>query len=66
MNRFLQGGPQDYGKALRQQHRGELDALRIQLKAATTEVQREEIQQQIVRLNEAYRAKSRSSGRSLF
>ena len=66
MNGFWTGGADACNKALREQHDAELAKLRTQLESAATESQRQDIQQQIARLTEIYRAKSRAVGRGLF
>ena len=66
MNGFWTGGADACGKALREQHDTELAKLRTQLESAATESQRRDIQQQIVRLTETYRAKSQATRRSIF
>ena len=66
MNKFWTGGARAYQQALQEQHQTALEELRAQLQAAESAAAREAIEQQIVRLTEAYREKSRAGRRSLF
>ena len=66
MNRFWTGGQSECRKALDEQYRDELDTLCARLNLATTEGERQEIEQQIIRLTTAYREKSRTVRRGLF
>jgi hypothetical protein len=66
MNRFWNGGNRTYGAALRQQFSADRDELTARLAAAQTDGERRELQEQIARLTDTYREKSRAVGRGLF
>ena len=66
MNKIWTGGGNAYRGALREEHRLAVDKLRSQLQAAETEAERQDIEQQIVRLAETYREKLRTIPGSLF
>ena len=66
MNRIWTGGGGAYRQALREEHRVAVERLRSQLQVAQTEAERQDIEQQIVRLAEAHRQKLRTIPGSLF
>ena len=66
MSHVWNGGHRAYGHALQQEYRDAVDKLRAQLQSANSDRERQEIEEQIVRLTENYREKLRASHRSLF